>query len=51
MEAGLIAMLIGFMQIIIGGCPWIPLCGMMSLTLFYFGYVRALRKSRWNKRY
>jgi hypothetical protein len=40
MEAGIILMLVGSMLVITGDFHLIPWIGMMSLTLFYMGYVR-----------
>jgi hypothetical protein len=39
-EAGIIVMLVGLMLVITGDIHVIPWIGVMSLTLFYMGYVR-----------
>jgi hypothetical protein len=40
MEAGVILMLVGLMLVITGDFHVIPWIGMISLTLFYMGYIR-----------
>jgi hypothetical protein len=40
MEAGVILMIVGLMLVITGDFHVIPWIGMMSLTLFYMGYIR-----------